>query len=165
MIAQITSVFRSACVLFAATASLGGCSWSEPVPAPRPESTTHRAVQSVGDVAARVALAQVGTPYRYGGSAPGGFDCSGLVQFSYARAGRSVPRTTSQLWQTAEPVGQEELRSGDILFFDIEGKIAHVGLYLGDGDFVHAPSTGRQVSVESLRSDFYRKAFVRAGRL
>ncbi len=62
------------------------------------------------------------------------------------------------------PVSNNDLRAGDILFFSIEGKMSHVGMYLGEGDFVHAPSTGDVVSVASLRSGFYEDAFVRAGR-
>jgi len=120
---------------------------------------------SAGDRAAGVALDQVGEPYRYGGNSPGGFDCSGLVQYSYSRAGYSVPRTTRQLWSAAETVDRHELRAGDLLFFSIEGKMSHVGLYLGEQRFVHAPQSGRSVSVESLQAPFYRTAFIRAGRL
>ena len=119
---------------------------------------------SVGERAANIALQQVGTPYRYGGNSPRGFDCSGLVHYSYASVGRNVPRTTSGLWAELTPVESGEMRAGDLLFFSISGKMSHVGLYVGGGRFVHAPSTGKTVSVESLGSDYYRKAFIRAGR-
>lgn len=119
---------------------------------------------SLGQAAAQIAIQQVGVPYRYGGETPSGFDCSGLVHFSYARAGRSIPRTTSQLWEGTQSVEQSDIQVGDLLFFSIEGKMSHVGLYLGAGQFVHAPSTGRTVSVQSLSSPYYRKAFLRAGR-
>jgi cell wall-associated NlpC family hydrolase len=115
--------------------------------------------------AAGIAAAQIGVPYRYGGSSAKGFDCSGLVYFSYGRAGRNVPRTTAGLWQRAKPVDRGGLQTGDVLFFRIEGKVSHVGMYLGDGRFVHAPASGRQVSIESLSADFYRQAFIRGGRL
>jgi cell wall-associated NlpC family hydrolase len=62
------------------------------------------------------------------------------------------------------PVSNPDMQVGDVLFFSIEGKMSHVGLYLGDGRFVHAPSTGRTVSVASLTSAFYRDALIRAGR-
>ena len=114
--------------------------------------------------AARIALDQVGTPYRYGGSAPTGFDCSGLVHYSYGRAGKALPRTTGQLWNSTRPVGRSELRHGDLVFFNVDGKMSHVGLYVGDQKFVHAPSSGRSVSVASLESAYYRSAFVRGGR-
>ena len=117
-----------------------------------------------GSRAAAVALQQVGVPYRYGGTSPNGFDCSGLVHYSYARAGTSVPRTTATLWSGLRPVASSDLRAGDILFFRIAGKMSHVGMYIGDNEFVHAPSSGKRVSIESLRSDFYADAFIRAGR-
>jgi len=119
----------------------------------------------IGQTAAMIARQQVGAPYRYGGSSPDGFDCSGLVQYSYARAGIRVPRTTGQLWSAARPVTRDDLRTGDLLFFSIDGKMSHVGMYLGDQRFVHAPSTGRKVSIASLESPFYDQAFIRAGRL
>ena len=103
-------------------------------------------------------------PYRYGGSTTNGFDCSGLVHYSYSQAGKAVPRTTAQLWSGTTPVASPDMHAGDVLFFSIEGKMSHVGLYLGDGRFVHAPSTGKTVSVASLSSTFYRDAFIRAGR-
>ena len=120
---------------------------------------------SAGDRAAIIALDQVGEPYRYGGSSPGGFDCSGLVQYSYSRAGYRAPRTTGQLWSAAKTVDRGELRAGDLLFFSIEGTMSHVGLYLGERRFVHAPQSGRSVSIESLDAPFYKAAFIRAGRL
>lgn len=120
---------------------------------------------SPGERAAAVALDQVGTRYRYGGDSPQGFDCSGLVHYAYAQAGLNVPRTTGQLWAAAARVDRRDLRRGDLLFFRIDGKMSHVGLYLGERRFVHAPQSGRTVSVESLDAPFYRKALLRAGRL
>lgn len=120
--------------------------------------------RTVGERAAVVALRQVGVPYVYGGSTDQGFDCSGLVQYAYAGAGRRIPRTTSEQWRQLTPVKYEDRRVGDLLFFRIGGSVSHVGLYLGDERFVHAPSSGRQVSIEVLDSDFYRRAFVRAAR-
>lgn len=119
---------------------------------------------SLGTTVARIAARQTGTPYRYGGSTTSGFDCSGLVHYAYAQAGVSLPRTTAALWRYAQPVARPELRPGDILFFDIDGKVSHVGLYLGGERFVHAPSSGRVVTIARLDSDFYRQAFIRAGR-
>ncbi len=122
----------------------------------------HRA--TVGERAAAVALRQVGVPYRYGGSSPAGFDCSGLVHYSYASAGIAVPRTTAGLWRALAPVDARQMRTGDLLFFDIQGKMSHVGMYLGGGRFVHAPSTGRAVTVERLDDAYYSRALIRAGR-
>ncbi len=118
----------------------------------------------MGENAAGVALRQVGVPYRYGGASISGFDCSGLVQYSYRAAGKSLPRTTAQLWSATRTVDRKDIRKGDLLFFSIEGKMSHVGMYLGGERFVHAPSSGRTVTVAKLNSPFYAKAFLRAGR-
>lgn len=131
---------------------------------PQPTGSAGQASYSLGQQAASIAVRQVGVPYRYGGNSPTGFDCSGLVHYSYHRAGKSVPRTTTQLWSGTSAVNRDEIRAGDILFFRIEGKMSHVGMYLGDNRFVHAPSSGKSVSIESLNTDFYGSAFIRAGR-
>jgi cell wall-associated NlpC family hydrolase len=154
-------------VFVAVLLALGACS-SQPPKAQDGSSMVHTSAPanvSPGTRAAGIAAAQIGVPYRYGGSSPTGFDCSGLVYFSYRQIGKSVPRTTSGLWQNSAPVDGSQLRAGDILFFRIEGKVSHVGMYLDDGQFVHAPASGRHVSIESLHSDFYRQAFIRGGRL
>ena len=76
----------------------------------------------------------------------------------------SVPRTTGQLWKGVAPIDKSDLQAGDVLFFRIAGKVSHVGLYLGKNQFVHAPSSGKTVTVQSLQSDFYKNALVGAGR-
>jgi cell wall-associated NlpC family hydrolase len=123
-----------------------------------------RPAASLGARAAAIAANQVGVPYRYGGRSTDGFDCSGLVSYAYGRAGKTVPRTTGALWRQLQPVAAGELRRGDVLFFEIAGKPSHVGLYLGGGRFVHAPSTGREVSIEELEAPWYHRAFIRGGR-
>lgn len=150
---------------------LAGCG-GQPVhppdpPAPPslpPAEVPAQARSSVGERAAVVAVRQVGVPYRYGGNTVDGFDCSGLVQYAYANVGKRLPRTTADLWRHARPVSRDDLEVGDLLFFDIEGKVAHVGLYLGRRRFVHAPASGREVTIEDLDSAFYRQALVRGGR-
>lgn len=156
-------------VAFVLIMTVSACSGHAPAQ-PAVRSATHvpkasaAAGMTVGDRAAVVAVRQIGVPYRYGGHDAAGFDCSGLVHYAYSKAGKSMPRTTAGLWREMHPVAESELRTGDVLFFDIEGKVSHVGLYLGEQRFVHAPSTGREVSIESLDSDFYRKALIRGGR-
>ena len=162
MIAQRIRFVTQLLLPLAAAGLLAGCG-SKP-PQAGPASPPEPVARSVGDRAAEVALAQVGAPYRYGGQTPSGFDCSGLVHYAYSRAGVSVPRTTGSLWSGTSAVHRSELRPGDVLFFSIEGKMSHVGLYLGGDRFVHAPKSGRTVSVESLSSPFYSQAFLRAGR-
>ncbi len=132
--------------------------------ASNPAATPSSQAVSKGERAAIIALDQVGVPYRYGGATPQGFDCSGLVQFSYSRAGVKVPRTTGQLWSASRTVGQDDLRAGDLLFFRIDGKMSHVAMYLGEQRFVHAPQSGQTVSVGSLESPFYESALIRAAR-
>lgn len=134
---------------------------STPEPSPKPPAIRPL---GVAERAAVVAVKQVGVPYRYGGSNRSGFDCSGLVHYAYSQAGLTTPRTTGALWRQLAPVSNRDLRVGDVLFFDIAGKVAHVGLYLGDGRFVHAPSSGKEVTIASLSSDYYQDAFVRGGR-
>ena len=133
-------------------------------PASHPAKGQVERSRPIGERAAIVALSQVGVPYRYGGSTRSGFDCSGLVQYSYGQAGKRIPRTTGQLWSSSSTVARSELQAGDLLFFKIEGKMSHVGLYLGEQQFVHAPSSGRTVSVEKLTSPFYSSALIRVGR-
>lgn len=116
---------------------------------------------------ALTALQWLGVPYRYGGAGPQGFDCSGLVWYSYRQLGLRVPRTTAGLQAGSRPVPTDQLRPGDLLFFRLEGgsKVSHVGIYLGERRFVHAPSTGGRVSRARLDSEFWRPRLVGAGRL
>ena len=108
----------------------------------------------------------VGKPYRYGGNTPAGFDCSGLVQYSYRQAGVSLPRETGELLRTSMPLRGAHLRRGDLLFFDQDGrKKSHVGIYLGDGRFVHAPSSGKQVRTDRLDAPYWKKHLSEARRI
>jgi cell wall-associated NlpC family hydrolase len=112
----------------------------------------------IGELASQYALDMKGTPYRYGGNTPRGFDCSGLVQYSYARAGARVPRSTEGLWSFSRPVSARSLRPGDLLFFNQLGKrSSHVAIYVGRERFVHAPSTGKYVSVGNLADRYWRQ--------
>jgi len=141
---------------------LGACASAPELPSP----TRSVASDTAASRAADHALAMVGKPYRYGGSTPAGFDCSGLVQYSYRLAGVKVPRDTHALRELAQPVGASELRRGDLLFFDQEGKkSSHVAIYLGDERFVHAPSSGGQVRTDRLDAAYWRRHFVQARRL
>ena len=114
--------------------------------------------------AAEQAVQMVGKPYRYGGDTPAkGFDCSGLVQYSYARAGVKVPRSTEQQRQDTRPVPPRNIKKGDLLFFDQQGKkFSHVAIYLGDDWFVHAPAGGKTVRKDRLTDPFWREHFVDA---
>jgi cell wall-associated NlpC family hydrolase len=112
--------------------------------------------------AARFALEAVGTPYRYGGESLGsGFDCSGLVRWAYRRAGLDVPHNSYALYSVGRRIEKSRLEAGDVLFF--EG-LGHVGLYLGDGQMVHAPYTGKRVEVIRLAETNYGRRLIGARR-
>lgn len=147
-------------------ALLSGCG-SAPVRAPHSTPPVASAgAAAPADRAVHAAYSQLGTPYRYGGSSPDGFDCSGLVQYAYGRAGVAVPRTTGQQLRHARPVPLSELRPGDLLFFRLSWrKVSHVGIYAGDGRFIHAPSSGKHVSEASLDNPYWRERVTAAGRV
>lgn len=111
------------------------------------------------------AMQMVGVPYRWGGSTPQGFDCSGLVQYAYSNAGLRLPRTAADQMDATAPVTLENAQAGDLLFFRDGSRTSHVAIYLGDGRFVHAPSTGNQVSLDSFGNAYWRMRFARAGRI
>lgn len=155
---RLTSLAVLAC------AGLSGCSWNEGASPARAESGASR-VDGVAQAVVDTATSQLGSPYRYGGTGPNAFDCSGLVYYSYRAAGVEVPRTSLLQYREATPIGIDEARPGDLLFFRYRRKVSHVGIYLGDERFVHAPSTGGSVSIESLQQAHYRERFVGAGRI
>ena len=138
-------------------------------PGPRAVAPSPPAAEqaSVRVQAVQVATSVIGTPYRNGGSSPRGFDCSGLVVYSYAQAGvRGLPHSAAALERRARPVPLTKLEPGDLLFFDLDGKRAgHVAIYLGDRAFVHAPSSGKHVERVEFGHVFWGKRIRRAGRL
>jgi murein DD-endopeptidase len=120
---------------------------------------------SVGDKAAKTALSMIGRPYKFKGDSPSGFDCSGLVRYSYLAAGMDVPHSTGALRQQTHTVATRDMRKGDLLFFNESGKkYSHVGIYIGNNLFVHAPSTGKTVRKDSLLDAYWKKHFLGARR-
>lgn len=106
------------------------------------------------------AMSLVGIPYRYGGNTPdSGFDCSGLVRYVVARAaGVNLPRTTADMSSIGTPLERDDLASGDLIFFNTTGRAhSHVGIYVGQGKFVHAPNTGGTVRLESLYIPYWAR--------
>jgi cell wall-associated NlpC family hydrolase len=114
---------------------------------------------------AAAAAAQVGQPYRWGGAAPGGFDCSGLVAYAAATVGLHVPRTTVAQITAGVAVDRRQLRPGDLVFLRFKRKELHVGVALDRVRFVHAPSPGGRVRVDSLEASPYARAFIGARRI
>jgi cell wall-associated NlpC family hydrolase len=115
------------------------------------------------------ALSLIGTPYRYGGTSPEtGFDCSGFVQyvFELSRA-ISLPRTSDEMYREGRAVARSDLRPGDLLFYRVRNspRVNHVVVYIGEGRFVHAPSRGNSVRVESMDASFWRRHYVGARRV
>ncbi len=127
-----------------------------------PESQTIVAPPSTYGGVVGVAMSQLGTPYVWGGASPGGFDCSGLVMWSYAQLGVSLPHSTYALFAMGVPVSRDQLEPGDLVFFD---GVGHVGIYIGGGQFIHAPHTGDVVKISSLDEGWYTASYVGARRI
>jgi cell wall-associated NlpC family hydrolase len=163
---------------------LAGCAASPPpreIPAPqvpppaplefpgavseRNDSDGARALRAAGEQLADFALQLRGLPYRYGGATRDGFDCSGLVFYTHRQFGVSVPRTSRDQARAARVVKERKLQRGDLVFFKIGSRLVnHVGIYVGDRHFLHAPGAGKAVTVNSLDDDYYAKRFSSAGR-
>ena len=109
-----------------------------------------------------IALRYRGTPYRWAGASPSGFDCSGFVMYVYSRLGISLPHNSSQLWGVGRSVSRGNLQPGDIVFFN---GLSHVGIYIGHGRFIHSPHTGDVVRVQRLTESWYRTTYDGARRL
>ena len=148
--------------LLAASLLLAGCA-SPPSGSQRDRSTAaapapRLSAEQASDIAIH-ALGLVGTPYRYGGNTPdSGFDCSGLIGYVYkSRAGVAPPRTVAMLGDFGQSVSAGDLRTGDLVIFGAGRNPTHAGIYVGEGRFVHAPSTGGTVRLDQLASNYWSK--------
>lgn len=165
-----TQRFWRAAALCAVLLSLAGCAPFRPgLPSdPVAREQTAEALRGAGTVIAREAREQIGVPYRYGGDEPRrGFDCSGLVAYVHAQEGIAVPRTAAAQYAAARKVDRDDLQPGDLVFFRLVAgsrEITHVGVYTGQGRFVHAPQSGRDVAEASLDDAFYSERLAGSGR-
>jgi cell wall-associated NlpC family hydrolase len=142
---------------------VGGCATPSMTTGTGPGETGAAPVSEQRRQVVRVASQQIGTPYRYGGSSREGFDCSGLVQYTHREIGIEVPRTTRSQWKQARTPERDYLMPGDLLFFRMGTlKDRHVGIYEGNGLFIHAPSSGKRVSRSSLGNPFWQRRLLGA---
>ena len=150
---------KKSSLVFSLVLLVSACSSSPPMPSGTSAQNGARA--------AFYATKLVGARYHYGGNTPSnGFDCSGLVQYSYRLAGVRIPRNTRYQFQHSHFVRRSELRKGDLLFFNQEGKrFSHVGIYIGHNKFVHAPSSGKRVRVSTINNPYWRRHLASTRRL
>jgi len=132
----------------------------KPVPKPAKDN------KDMGSIAARTAERFVGIPYRWGGdNVVEGMDCSGFVRAVYNLCGLSIPRTSQDQFKAGDRVDKNDLRDGDLVFFGSSSdKINHVGIYVGEGKFVHAPRRGEEIRVTAVNDKYFEKRFVGARR-
>lgn len=133
-----------------------------------PGNDVPAAPPTMAERAVKHALAVIGSPYRFGGTSPAGFDCSGLVRYSFGLAGLELPRDTREQRRSSRLLGRDEQpRAGDLLFFKRgrRDNNLHVGIYLGEGRFVHSPSRGGAVRIERLDDAHWRRTFIDARRV
>jgi len=151
--------------------AVGGCASGPPAPHELPAAgdaaVVHNTAVEASD-AAIMAVSLVGTPYAAGGGSPeSGFDCSGLVAYVFARAAQArLPRNTFDLASSGVAVAPGELQAGDLVFYNTQRRpFSHVGIYLGQSRFVHAPSTGGAVRIEDMGGRYWSRRFDGARRL
>ena len=148
----------------------GGGKATRPAPPP-PTANWTKTVPDNPEAANSVlmrAISLVGTPYRYGGNTPdSGFDCSGLVAYVYREMlDLRLPRTSRDLAAVQGPkIDPQRLATGDLVFFGSRGSVTHVGIYVGEGRFVHAPSTGGTVRLDSLSGPYWKDHYTGAKRV
>ena len=156
----------AAVLVGAACASSGG---PRPEPFPRPPSpngATGALTPTTRNALTTTALSLTGIPYREGGSTPRGFDCSGFTRYVFAQHGIPLPRQARQQYRMGRNVNVDDLRQGDLVFFTtVDTGASHVGLVIGSGQFVHAPSERGKVRVERLSDAYWARRYVGARRV
>ena len=131
----------------------------------KPSISPEKAIESPGTQALDVARKMLGTPYRYGGTDPRGFDCSGLVRYVFNQSGVKLPRTSREMFRASQKINPQNIEPGDLVFFALSAnKISHVGIYAGQSLFIHSPSSGKGVSYASMANPYWQKRLIAAGR-
>ena len=134
----------------------------EPLQASEPEVDTPPAGPARYGGVVGIAMQYLGTPYRWGGADPSGFDCSGFIMYVYAQVGVSLPHNAAAQFAYGTPVSRDQLEPGDLVFFD---GLGHNGIYIGGGQFIHSPHTGDVVKISSLYDSWYNARWVGGRRL
>lgn len=106
----------------------------------------------------------IGKPYVFGAKGPNSFDCSGFTSYVFKHFGKDIPRTSGEQFNVGKPIQKSELKNGDLIFFNTYTKIGHVGIYIGNGEFIHAASSG-SVKVNSLNENYYSTNYAGARRV
>jgi cell wall-associated NlpC family hydrolase len=121
---------------------------------------------STGHQIVSIAESLIGSPYKYGGASPKGFDCSGLVYYTHRQLDITVPRTTKKQAYHRPAKNLSSVQPGDILFFKIYGeRVSHVGIYAGNNQFIHAPKSGKYVSYASINEPYWRQRLIKVASL
>lgn len=143
------------------------CSACTTTPGKAPGAQVVMPDAAMNDVAI-YALSLADTPYQFGGSSPAsGFDCSGFVRYVFKNTlGFTLPRTTQEMSRAGEALEADQLRPGDLVFFNTQRQpFSHVGIYVGEGRFVHSPSSGKAVAVVGMSEDYWRQRYDGARRV
>ena len=172
---KITAALLLACVM--------GCSIAQEKPASQPATKTQPAAPladpkvgegvnaSSSSITSMIdtTLSYLGVRYRWGGNGPsaGGFDCSGLIKKVFGDSlGMNLPRTAAQIARLGEKIGRQDLQPGDLVFFNtLHQTFSHVGIYLGENKFIHAPTTGSTVRIDNITQSYWNQRFTGARRL
>lgn len=160
---------RSVCVVLLTTlviAQLSGCATVQRPQVREADKTGSSISTKPAYPVMEIAESLRGTPYLYGGITPKGFDCSGFVHYAFGKAGISIPRTTRGQYRTSRRLPIDKARPGDLLFFRIDSrKPSHVGIYAGDGRFIHASTVQNRVADASLHDPYWRDRLIAVGRI
>jgi cell wall-associated NlpC family hydrolase len=147
---------------------LSACATPRPPPSPVNHELSSTKKEILFERIPSYAKSLIGTPYKFGGASPEiGFDCSGFVADVFRHTtGVQLPHSTYELFKASDAITLDELRSGDLVFFNtLKKKFSHVGIYIGDDRFIHAPSKNGRVRIESLNDNYWKKNYDGARRV